>query len=51
MPVLYAPGVAESVKQYSELFTTPQNAVYLSIDNMDDIEESLKTGLPAGTSS
>lgn len=44
MPVLYAPGVAESVKQYSELFTTPQNAVYLSIDNMDDIEESLKNG-------
>ena len=44
MPVLYAPGVAESVKQYSEYFTTPQNAVYLSIDNMDDIEESLKNG-------
>ncbi len=44
MPVLYAPGVAESVKQYSELFTTPQNAVYLSIDAMGDIEESLKNG-------
>lgn len=44
LPILYAPGVAESVKQYSELFTTPQNAVYLSIDAMGDIEEALRNG-------
>ena len=44
LPILYAPGVAESVKQYRELFTTPQNAVYLSIDAMGDIEEALRNG-------
>lgn len=44
MPVVYDPVIAENIEEYSELFVNPQNAVFLSIDRPEDIEESLKSG-------
>jgi len=42
MPIVYDPVIAENIENYSELFVNPQNAVYLSIDSPEMIEESLK---------
>ena len=42
MPVVYDPVIAENIENYSELYVNPQNAVYLSIDSPEVIEESLK---------
>lgn len=43
MPVVGDPVIAESVEQYSEQFTDPQDAVFLSIDEPDQIESILKS--------
>ncbi|MBD5069742.1 MAG: NAD-dependent malic enzyme [Lactobacillus sp.] len=42
MPVVYDPVIAESIEQYSEIFTRPQEAAFISVDDQDHIEESLK---------
>lgn len=42
MPVVYDPVIAENIENYSELYVNPQNAVYLSIDSPETVEESLK---------
>ena len=42
MPIVYDPVIAENIEYYSELFVNPQNAVYLSIDSPETIEESLR---------
>ncbi|WP_339067545.1 malolactic enzyme [Fusobacterium animalis] len=42
MPIVYDPVIAENIENYSELYVNPQNAVYLSIDPPETIEESLK---------
>lgn len=42
MPIVYDPTIATTVEHYSELFVQPQNAAFLSIDDPDSIEESLK---------
>lgn len=42
MPVVYDPVIAENIENYSELYVNPQNAVYLSIDSPETIEESLR---------
>lgn len=42
MPIVYDPVIAESIEQYSEIFTRPQEAAFISIDEQDDIEETLK---------
>ena len=42
MPIVYAPVIAENIENYSELYVNPQNAVYLSIDSPETIEESLR---------
>ena len=42
MPIVYDPVIAENIENYSELFVNSQNAVYLSIDSPEMIEESLK---------
>ncbi|BDR57681.1 malolactic enzyme [Xylocopilactobacillus apicola] len=44
MPIVYDPTIAESIENYSHLFVNPQNATYLSIDEPDKIEQSLKNG-------
>lgn len=42
MPVVYDPVIAENIENYSELYVNPQNAVYLSIDSPETIEEALR---------
>lgn len=42
MPIVYDPVIAESIENYSELFIQPQNAAFLSIDEPDSMEETLK---------
>ncbi|MGR3741898.1 malolactic enzyme [Companilactobacillus sp. DQM5] len=42
MPVVYDPTIAETIENYSHLYVNPQNAAFLSIEKMDEIEESLK---------
>ncbi|MCP0887865.1 NAD-dependent malic enzyme [Ligilactobacillus sp. WILCCON 0076] len=42
MPVVYDPVVAESIENYNELFLKPQDAAFISIDDVDSIEDSLK---------
>ncbi|MGR3808071.1 malolactic enzyme [Pasteurella testudinis] len=42
MPIVYDPVIAESIERYDELFVDPQYAAYLSINEAQNIEESLK---------
>lgn len=42
MPVVYDPVIAESIEQYSEIFTRPQEAAFISVDDQDSIEDSLR---------
>ncbi|HAQ1095613.1 TPA: NAD-dependent malic enzyme [Enterococcus faecium] len=42
MPVVYDPDVADSIEQYNEIFLKPQDAVFLSIDEPENIKASLK---------
>ena len=44
MPIVYDPVIAENIEEYSELFVNPQNAVFLSVDEPSQIEESLRSG-------
>lgn len=42
LPVIYDPVIAPAIKKYSEIFMKPQGAAFLSIDDMDEMEASLK---------
>lgn len=42
MPVVYDPVVADSIEQYNEIFLKPQDAAFLSIDDPENIQTSLK---------
>ncbi|GEL15666.1 malolactic enzyme mled [Pediococcus cellicola] len=42
MPIVYDPTIADTIENYSELFIQSQNAVFLSIDDPDSMEASLK---------
>lgn len=42
MPIVYDPVIAESIESYSEIFVQPQQAAFLSVDHIDQAEESLK---------
>lgn len=42
MPIVYDPVIAESIEQYSNIFVQPQQAAFLSVDDLDNIEVSLK---------
>ncbi len=42
MPIVYDPVVADSIEQYNEIYTNPQNAAFLSVDRPEDIESALK---------
>lgn len=42
MPIVYDPTIATTVEKYSEFFVQPQNAAFLSIENPESIEASLK---------
>ncbi|HJA46224.1 MAG TPA: NAD-dependent malic enzyme [Candidatus Limosilactobacillus excrementigallinarum] len=42
MPIVYDPVIAESIENYSNIFIQPQQAAFLSVDDQDNVEESLK---------
>lgn len=42
MPIVYDPTIAESIENYSHLFVQPQGAAFLSIDDPQDIETTLR---------
>lgn len=42
LPIIYDPVIAPAIENYSEIFMKPQGATFLSIDNPDEIAESLK---------
>lgn len=42
MPIIYDPVVAQSIEQYNENFSRPQDAVFLSVDRQDQIEQELR---------
>lgn len=42
LPVVYDPVIAPAIEKYSEIFMKPQGAAFLSIDNPEEIKESLK---------
>ena len=42
MPIIYDPVIAPAIEKYSEIFNRPQEAAFLSIDDEDAIEESLR---------
>lgn len=42
MPIVYDPTIADSIEHYSERFVEPQHAVYLSIDQPDKMQDTLK---------
>lgn len=42
MPIVYDPTIADTIENYSALFTEPQNATYLNIDDPDHIEDALR---------
>lgn len=42
MPIVYDPVVADAIEQYNDLFLKPQDAAFLSVDEPENIKESLK---------
>ncbi|MCI2170397.1 malolactic enzyme [Schleiferilactobacillus perolens] len=42
MPIVYDPTIADTIENYSALFTHPQNATYLNINDQDHIESALR---------
>ncbi|GFZ27626.1 malolactic enzyme [Lactobacillus corticis] len=42
MPIIYDPGIAESIREYSKFLVTPQNAAYLSVDHPEQMEAAIK---------
>lgn len=45
LPIIYTPTIGDAVINYSRTFDTPKDAVFLSIDDPDSIESSLKSAL------
>lgn len=42
MPIVYDPTIATTIENYSELYVQSQNAVYLSIDEPENMEQTLR---------
>ncbi|MFR0585773.1 malolactic enzyme [Lactobacillus porci] len=42
MPIIYDPGIAESIREYSKFLVTPQNAAYLSVDHPEQMKEAIR---------
>lgn len=44
MPIVYDPTIADTIENYSRYFVDPQDAVFLSIDDPENIREALVNG-------
>lgn len=42
MPIVYDPTIADTIENYSALYTNPQNATYLTIDDQENMESAIK---------
>ncbi|WP_295746554.1 malolactic enzyme [uncultured Limosilactobacillus sp.] len=42
MPIVYDPVIADAIENYSDIFVQPQQAAFLSVDHIDQVEEGLK---------
>lgn len=42
LPIIYTPHIGDAVINYSRTFDTPKDAVFLSVDDTDNIKSSLK---------
>ena len=42
MPIVYDPVIADSIENYSDIFVQPQQAAFLSVDHIDQVEKGLK---------
>ncbi|CDR28472.1 malolactic enzyme [Staphylococcus schweitzeri] len=42
MPIIYDPVIAQSIEQYNENFSRPQDAAFLSVDRPNNVEQELK---------
>ena len=42
MPIIYDPVVAESIEEYNEIFSRPQDAAFISINDTENMEQQLK---------
>jgi len=42
MPIVYDPTVADSIEEYSHLFTDPQDAAFISVDDPDNVEATCR---------
>lgn len=42
MPIVYDPVIADAIENYSNIFVQPQQAAFLSVDHIDQVEERLK---------
>lgn len=45
LPIIYTPTIGDAVMNYSKTFDTPKDAVFLSINDPDNIETSIKSAL------
>ncbi|GAA0069610.1 NAD-dependent malic enzyme [Clostridium sardiniense] len=45
LPIIYTPTIGDAVINYSRTFDTPKDAVFLSVNDPDNIESSLKSAL------
>ncbi|NNU77060.1 NAD-dependent malic enzyme [Clostridium estertheticum] len=45
LPVVYTPTIGDAVINYSKIYDTPKDAVFLSIDHPEDIKKSIENSL------
>ena len=45
LPIIYTPTIGDAVINYSKNYDTPKDAVFLSVDHPEDIEESIDNSL------
>ncbi len=45
LPIIYTPTIGDAVINYSEIYDTPKDAVFLSVDHPENIKESIKNSL------
>lgn len=42
LPIIYDPVIAQSIKEYNEIYSRPQDAAFISINDTENIEQQLK---------
>ncbi|MBU3180989.1 NAD-dependent malic enzyme [Clostridium psychrophilum] len=45
LPIIYTPTIGDAVINYSKIYDTPKDAVFLSIDQPENIKKSIKNSL------